>query len=399
MMYDVIIVGAGPAGSTAAKHLATANLKVLLLDKSKFPRTKPCGGGLTPHMWARHPELLQYIENYNYAGVINVEGSPKSMSYKSDNVLGAYCIRKKFDHFLVKDAIKAGAEFKEEEFVTDISFTSNSVVVKTKTNSFEGQVLLGADGANSTVGKLTGLNPGWAKKDFTYCLEVEEEFPEDVILKYYGKEYTTIWHFGFQNTKGIGYIFPKKNVINIGFGAITSEDIPYRELMMKYIDFCEQNNLAPKFTKREISAGIYPICGPLKTFIKERCMLLGDAAGFVNPMNGEGIHFAIYSGDLASHVLVNAFKKKDFSKKMFLKYQKICMQLFGNYLRRCTGLQKNILKGNFLMTKYGSENEQIKLGMTDIFDEKMDPRKVSRKMMWALLKEIIKAKLVKKDKK
>ncbi len=115
MMDDVIVVGAGPAGSTAAKNLAMKGFSVLLLDKAKFPRHKACGGGLTPHLWNRHPEILDYVESYSYAGYIFAENDPNPIYYEKPEKLGAYCVRDYFDYRLVQDAVKAGAKLLEGE--------------------------------------------------------------------------------------------------------------------------------------------------------------------------------------------------------------------------------------------------------------------------------------------
>ncbi len=172
-MYDAIVVGAGPAGSTAATNLAKKGLSVLLLDKAKFPRHKACGGGLTPHIWNRHPEILECVESFNYAGYIFVEDDPNPIYYERSEKLGAFILRRKFDHFLTINAVKAGVTFLEKESVKDVKVNTDSVTVNTDTESFSGLVVLGADGTNSIVAKKTGLNPKWPDNAISFCLEVE----------------------------------------------------------------------------------------------------------------------------------------------------------------------------------------------------------------------------------
>ena len=391
-MFDAIIVGAGPAGSTAAKNLATAGVSVALLDKDQFPRNKPCGGGLTPHLFERHPEIPEYLENYNYAGKFFVDDI-EPLHYQGDEPFGGYVVRALFDQRLADEAVKAGAEFFQGERAKTIGVEPGRVVVETAGRSFSGRVLLGADGVNSVVAKKTGLNPGWPREELGVCLRVEEEFPEDVILEYFGEQYTTYWHVGFGNTRGYAYVFPKKRHITIGFGTVTPDKLPVRELMLAYIDFCEEKGLVPKFHEKRIGSGTYPLTGPLKRFTGDRVLLLGDAAGFVNPLNGEGIHYAIWSGDIAADVLVGALAADDLSEKSLSRYSRRCMKSFGRYLRRCRGLQKNQVKGMRLIMKYGRENIDILQGISDIVNEKFDPRLVFLKMNAHLLWEVAKSKV------
>lgn len=392
-MYDAIIVGAGPAGSTAAKNLADAGASVALLDKDEFPRNKPCGGGLTPHLFERHPEIEASLENHNYAGTFFVDDGTEPLSYSADTPFGGYVVRALFDQQLADGAIKAGAEFFTGERAKAIGVEPDRVVVETNSRTFVGRVLLGADGVNSVVAKRTGLNPGWPREELGVCLRVEEEFPEDVILEYFGKEYRTYWHVGFGDTRGYAYIFPKKRHINIGFGTVTPDRLPFRELMLAYIDFCEEKGFVPKFREKQIGSGTYPLTGPLKKFTSDRVLLLGDAAGFVNPLNGEGIHYAIWSGDIAADVIVDALATDDLSAKSLSQYSRRCMKSFGKYLRRCRGLQKNQVEGMRLIMQYGRESVPVLQGISDIVNEKFDPRLVFLKMNAHLFWEVAKSKV------
>ncbi len=397
-MYDAIVVGAGPAGSTAATNLAKKGLSVLLLDKAKFPRHKACGGGLTPHIWNRHPEILDYVESYNYAGYIFVEDNPNPIYYERPEKLGAFILRKKFDYLLTQNAVKAGVTFLEKESVKDVKVNTDSVTVNTETQSFSGLVVLGADGTNSIVAKKTGLNLKWPDNAITFCLEVEEEFPEDVIEQFFHNKGTTYCHAGYLNTPGYGYIFPKKRHINIGYGAVTPEKLPYRDILLKYIDHCETHNYVPKFKEKRIVGAQYPVRGPLKNFVGNRVLLLGDAAGFVNPLNGEGIHYAMYSGDIAAETLEDAFKVRDFSRQYLALYQKRCMKAFGNYLKSCVGLQYRNVSGLRMVAKYGRRSYPIMHAMTDIFDERLNPKWITLKTAAHVGWEIIKSPFRKKEK-
>jgi flavin-dependent dehydrogenase len=120
MDYDVIVVGAGPAGSTAAKNLAEKGIKVLLLDKATFPRDKPCGGGLPTRVQKRFPYIQPFIDSISYGSTTY----SSSLRYKYDLIREKpflmMVLRKDFDHRLLTLAKQAGAVFLEGRSVVDV---------------------------------------------------------------------------------------------------------------------------------------------------------------------------------------------------------------------------------------------------------------------------------------
>jgi flavin-dependent dehydrogenase len=110
-------------------------------------------------------------------------------------------------------------------------------------------------------------------------------------------------------------------------------------------------------------------------------------------MNGEGIHYAMLSGDVAADVILDSFKLHDYSKKALDIYRKICMRNFGNYLKKCVGLQKSQLKTMRLVIRYASTSLKVLQGTHNIFMEKYNPKKISLTIAFNLLLEILKSKL------
>jgi len=156
-LWDAVVVGAGPAGSTAAKFLAEAGLDTLLIDKEKFPRDKPCGGGITSKVFDKFKYLKElkdkiklreiHVSNSSVLGKVNMS-SPLITT-----------TRKIFDTVLYKLAIKAGASILTAR-VVDLKITNKGVVIKTEKNKkIHSKAVIGADGANSIIAKKTGLNP------------------------------------------------------------------------------------------------------------------------------------------------------------------------------------------------------------------------------------------------
>ena len=121
-------------------------------------------------------------------------------------------------------------------------------------------------------------------------------------------------------------------------------------------------------------------------------------AGFVNPLNGEGIHYAMFSGDIASEIIMQALVKNDFSEQFLQQYQDTCMKEFGNYLSKCAKLQGNNVNSLRWIIKFGHGNLKLNQLIADLFDETKDPMKITREMIKTLLKEIIRTPFIKKKK-
>jgi geranylgeranyl reductase family protein len=358
-LYDVVIVGAGPAGSIAAKNIALKGYKVLLFDKSKFPREKVCAGGLSNKVMSIHPEMEKYTSN-KYKLIQAYAGSYEyPFRYRSENGLGYQTTREYFDHMLVKDAITAGANFKEQEKIVDIIIESDKVVIVSEKAKYAAKIVLGADGTSSIVGKKTGINPFWKKNQIASHIRMQIELPEALIKKYVNEDYPLSFHSNYRGTPGIGYIYPKKNHINVGICTQTPERLPLRDLLDHYISDCQEKKLLPPFKPSKYEGSIYPICGPLKKIYCNRAMLLGDAAGFTNPFDGEGIYQAIYSGDIAAEVTIDALKANDFSEGFLKKYQGMCMKAFGNALRKAAKLAPISWKHSSVFVKIAPYSENV----------------------------------------
>ena len=159
--YEVVIVGAGPAGSTAAKFIAEKGIKVLLIDKNTFPRDKPCGGGISMKMLKRFSYITDdLIETYSYGSNIHSSSLNYNVCIEKNEPFGAFVLRKKYDHELIKLAINSGASFLDGKRVVDYQKNQENATIllddETKINS---QLVIGADGVWSTIAKKSGLAP------------------------------------------------------------------------------------------------------------------------------------------------------------------------------------------------------------------------------------------------
>ncbi|HLO85883.1 MAG TPA: geranylgeranyl reductase family protein [Nostocaceae cyanobacterium] len=292
-MYDCIIVGAGPAGGTAAYHLAKKGRSVLVLEKEPLPRYKPCGGGVSP-------AIAQWFD-FDFSPAISLKAESIRFTWKLGDPVEAKIAAKEpvwlvqrdvFDHFLMQQAQQQGAKLQDNTEVTGIEFKSDRWQVNTVNGPVEGRYLIAADGAKGPMSKWLGF------KEFKRRLAgaLEAEIPANVANK------STI-HFEFGLVKN-GYIwnFPKANTYSIGAGTfIGGETQDFKKVLDEYAkSFNIDLTTSKQFT--------HPLClwdGNQKLHT-QNAVLAGETAGVVDPMTAEGIRPSIFSGLLAASAINDA---------------------------------------------------------------------------------------------
>ncbi len=288
--YDAIIVGGGPAGGTAAWYLGQAGRRVLVLEKESLPRYKACGGGVSARVLEQFPFSFESV----------IESKVKSISYAlGENIVTIplpersmrMVMRDGFDTYLLKHA---EAEIREGTTVQNVEETSEGVRVQTSDGEqFESQFLVAADGANSVVARVLGLRP---KRVMAGAIEVEAVVPADVFARFADRP---MFIFG-EIAAGYLWIFPKSDHLSVGIGAFHPRpgelQATLARVMPRFGISIEgqprRGHPLPAYTRRE------PINTP-------RTLLVGDAAGLVDPFTGEGIRFAIKSGRLAVEAILS----------------------------------------------------------------------------------------------
>jgi geranylgeranyl reductase family protein len=292
-MYDCIIVGAGPAGGTAAYHLAKRGRSVLILEKESLPRYKPCGGGVSPQVaqWFDFdfsPAISLKVNTIRYTWKM---GDPVDAELKTQEPM--WMVRRDiFDHFLVQQAQKQGAELKDRTEVTGIEFKNDSWQVNTVHGAFSGRYLIAADGAKGPVAKWLGFKE--RKRRLGGALEAEA--PAEVSEGH-------IAHFEFGMVKN-GYIwnFPKADGYSIGIGTFRGGEPQDLKSML-----AEYANLFGVDVKASKQHG-HPLClwdGDQKLHT-QNAVLAGEAACVVDPFTAEGIRPSIFSGLKASEAIDQA---------------------------------------------------------------------------------------------
>lgn len=389
-MYDVVIVGAGPAGSTAAKFLAEQDRNVLLIDKERFPRDKPCGGGLTAKVLEEFPYITKHnlIEAYSYGGYVYANTMKNKVEIKKNTPIMATVIRKTFDAGLVKLAVDQGCTLLEEKKVTDISFTKDAVKTQINTGeTVESKVIIGADGIWSLTRKKAGLDP--PQKQFALSLFNEYKLDESIIDQYFSTQRHGHLHLKLNGLAGYGWVFSKKQHVNIGIGEMkpyhSSNKKELKPLFQTYIQNLKEEQIIPDTIPTDTIRGAVLPTRPLPKTYGEKVLLCGDAAGLINPITGEGIHYAMYSGRIAAQVINTAIKQQNTSNSFLSQYETQWKKSFGKDIKLFLQIANQWETRDFKYFELLKKDEKLK----DMFLEIMMGNTSAQAYKYKILKRIL----------
>ncbi len=357
-IFDVTIVGAGPAGATAAARLGEAGLRVLLLDKAKsFPREKPCGGGITARALTRLPFTREVFRELptNALTKMYVE-SPDGTGMVYEDPAGdpiLYLVRRiDWDAALFRRAAARVTEIALGATVTGMVTEHDGITLRCSDHRvFRARVVLGADSANSVIARLTGLRTGEVHGQ--YAVDMMEETPYTELDTPHRDRVTLL--LSLPDSYGYGYIFPKRDHLNLGFGSGPDYFVEHvrgrsREHHLAFVEQMKARGLATGTSQpANYRAFPIPISGPLEKTYTDRVLLAGDAAGMVNAFSAEGIVFAMISGDLAAAAILSAVveanhdpAQANFSARSLARYQQAWEAEIGGELRHSVRIQRRL---------------------------------------------------------
>jgi len=294
--FDAIVVGAGPAGSTTAYRLARSGARVLLVDKARFPRDKPCGGGLTLRAVRQLPDGLdveQVVEHVVDRMELRLRYGT-SFERGGSKPLILMTQRRRLDHHLAEQAAAAGADFRDGVKVGEVSAEDEGVSVQVGGDRIEAAALVGADGANGTTARTLGLGEGTV-----HGVAFEGNVPYGPVPEHRYRGLAALELGAIPG--GYGWVFPKGDHVNVGVGGWESEGPRLREHLS---ELCRQH--AVDETKVESLRGHrLPLRGAGAPAAKGRALLVGDAAGLVDPLSGDGMYEAFISSRLAAAAVLD----------------------------------------------------------------------------------------------
>lgn len=294
MDYDVIVVGAGPAGSTTSRECATRGLSVLLLDKAEFPRDKPCGGAVNVRAANLLPFSLAPVTERTILRLrIGIRGGP-SIERGAHGPFTHLTQRRHLDTFLAERAVAAGVTFRQRAAVRALEQSPRGAVVRAGSESFRARVVVAADGASGITARLAGIAQ---PHEHGVALEADVRGPRALFearVSALSLDLGTV-------PGGFGWVFPKGDHVNVGVGGWLHVAAMLRPRLTA---FARANGLDPGAFGR-VRGHRLPVRTARWPIVKGRVLLVGDAAGLVEPLTGEGIFGAIWSGRAAAAAIAD----------------------------------------------------------------------------------------------
>jgi geranylgeranyl reductase family protein len=350
---DIIVVGAGPAGSTAAKLLAGRGYQVLLVDRAAFPRHKTCASWINRLAFERFSYLMPRLEDLvetPFYGITFYDASlHRDGRFTEGTPSGYLSLRSKFDDGLRRMAVEAGAEFLGGRAVTDVSEGRDGVSIRLADGSeFSGRVVIGADGASSRVAAATDLHRGWGPRDYVLCANADVPCQPSFIEALYGSRFPLRVYLQYEGLEGYGWVFPKRQHVCIGIGAMLADGREIRPLFERFVcDVRERGHLPAEISEASVKAATTFDLDPvgavhrLSNLTRGRVLLIGDAAGFVSGSTGEGIYPGMVSAEVACEVVDHALRHPQPSLTTALaRFDRAWRGELAGYVKRLPGGEK-----------------------------------------------------------
>jgi geranylgeranyl reductase family protein len=331
-MYDICVVGAGPGGSYVSHKLSKSGFSTILLEAEKLPRYKPCGGAIPEELVSelKLPKDIierefEYLDLHFKDQIIHRAGK------------GVVVWRDIFDYYISEMAVNSGTILKDKNPCINVIKSNGTFKIKTPSDTYESKFLIAADGCNSTV--LSSLN--WKRfnpDEIALTVQYEMNMPKEKIDKTLGAD---IIHLFFGKNiceRGYGWIFPKEKIISVGWGSqlslitnTTKEFNNFIRLIKKYIKDATIIKKVAHLVPTDVRERLYD----------DNLFVIGDAAGFVDPLSGKGIIYSILSGNIAASVIKKHFNEKD---RVILEkeYNKKLNSIFLNILKKKKSIQADV---------------------------------------------------------
>ena len=310
--YDVVIIGGGPAGSTSGYLLSKAGLKVIIIDKARFPRQKLCGGLLTQKTAQLINSLFhETVDSLRKKEIINFESSYYEVFFRNRCIAKIhhrsmpfyYVDRSVYDNFFLQKAKEEDAEILEGEIAVSTDYRKNEIVTSSG-KTLRSKYIIGADGVYSRVRRelfFERRNSDLWQRGLATAFEI---FVERKKVRNAPDSYSRIF-YGIVKW-GYAWVFPNKDRIVIGLGGLNIKN--GKEMLNSFREFLSSLGLS-NCSEIRVQGHAVPYGNFLKNPVRESTLLVGDAAGFADPLLGEGIYYAHKSAQLASLAIIQEIRE------------------------------------------------------------------------------------------
>lgn len=376
--FDVAIIGSGPSGASTAFYLGKKGISTVIIEKETLPRYKTCGGGFVFRGRKDMPFEIDDVIEREFFKVDSYFNNTK-MHYQSlkEKPIITMIMRDAFDQLIVEKAKEFGVTLLENHKLNAIEFKNKLAILKTSQGNISANFVIAADGVLSTTAKMAGWKEDTRK--LIPALEYEVEVSEKDFNRLSKNVRFDIDAVPF----GYGWSFPKKNHLSLGVLTTKKGKINLKEYYKKYLQTIGITDII----KEDAHGFQIPIAPRTDGFVKQNVFLIGDAAGFAEPITAEGISNAILSGKYVAEAIIESNLTKEIAEKIYIEKLniKLLPELKSGVMLSKFFYNNNAVR-NYILKKYGQRCSDL---MVDILNgDKPFPTKIKEKMK-AIIKEAI----------
>ncbi len=391
---EVAVVGGGPAGATAARFLALAGRDVVILEAEPAPRDKVCGGGLRPSVIGQipHVEALKdrFLEATSTKGVLSTPGGPE-LSYTSpagEPPVMYQARRSGLDRVLLEDAVEAGSELLEGSPVVSAHGGEKGWRLRLGDGTeIKAKGVIGAGGAKCPLGRRMRTaargSPAFPRDRLAVAWAREFLVGEDFVEEAYGPERMLRIDLREGGLTGYAWTFPKREHINVGFGALVGDlaDVDGRAMSEAYAKRLTGMGLLPE----DPSGGTWmaapiPTGGPEGPVSRPGVLAVGDCTGLISPLSGDGIYYAIRSGQMAASTMDGALDKGDLTAKAMAAYGRDFKRTFRREMDILTKVAKKMRADPVEMLRRAEADPSLQSLVVQLFQGEGNIRSIALKV-------------------